>query len=228
MDWDAIAWVAGGYLAGTLPSTYLVARARRASAVVTGSRRDASEGDAHILMTKHLGGRWSALAATMDVGKGFAFPLVARSLGGLRPEWVALVAVAVVVGHGWPPYARAMAGRGLSTAAGVLLGLLPVAMVIAGVVILVGVVLRYTGPASTIGLLSAALVAALRGQPSAYVAMVGAVVVVIMIRRLEGVTAVVRRGRSWPSALYHRAVWDTDGPAPAPGRGERAPSPGRP
>lgn len=229
MEWEAIPWVLGGYVAGTLPSAYLVARAKRASAVLTASRRDASEGDAHVLMSKHLGGGWSALAAALDVGKGFAFPLLARGLGGLRPEWVALVAVAVVVGHGWPPYARAMAGRGLSTAAGVLLALLPVAMVIAGVVILVGILLRYTGPASTIGLLSAAPVAALRGQPPAYVAMVGALVVVIMIRRLEGVTAVVGRGRPWPSALYYRAVWDTDGPPVAADRAEeRAPFPDRP
>jgi glycerol-3-phosphate acyltransferase PlsY len=225
--WADAAWVVGGYVAGTLPSTYLVARARRATAVLGDSYRGASEGDAHILMTRHLGGAWSALAATLDVGKGFAYPLMARHLGGLGPEWLAVVGVAVVVGHGWPPYAWWMAGRGLSTAAGVLLALLPWQMVLAGVIILIGIVLRYTGPASTIGLAVAAPFAALQGQPAAFVAMVGAILAVIMLRRVEGAGRVVRtRGTSWASALYYRAVWDTDGPGEERAEGQ-APSPGR-
>ncbi|MGH2723647.1 MAG: glycerol-3-phosphate acyltransferase [Actinomycetota bacterium] len=226
MAWVDVLWVVGGYVVGTLPATYLVARARRATAVLGGSYRDASEGDAHILMTRHLGGAWSALAATLDVGKGFAYPLLARHAGGLGPEWLALVGVAVVVGHGWPPYARWMAGRGLSAAAGVLLALLPWGMVVAGVIILTGIVLRYTGPASTIGLAAAAPIAAVQGQPAAFVAMVGAILAVIMLRRVEGVGQVVRRGVSWPVALYYRAVWDTDGPHERPAEGQ-APSPGR-
>lgn len=228
MSWANVLWVAGGYLAGTLPSAYLVARARRSAAVLGGSYRDGSQGDAHVLMSKHLGGGWSALAATLDVAKGFVYPLVARDVGGLPPQWLAMAGVAVVVGHGWPPYARAMAGRGLSAAAGVLLALLPLEMVITGVVILIGIAFRYTGPASTIGFASAAGVAALQGQPLAYVVMVGAIVVVIMLRRIEGVSEVIARGSPWWMALYYRAVWDTDGRAEAEeARRGRAPFPRR-
>ena len=215
-------WVLGGYAAGTLPSTYLVARARGATDLIGRSYRGGSEGDAHVLMIKHLGGRWYALSAAMDVAKGFAYPLLARHAGGLGPEWLALVGVAVVVGHGWPPYARSMAGRGLSAAAGVLLALLPWEMAVAGAIIVVGIVFRVTGPASTIGLALVGPIAAAGGEPGPLVAMAVAILVVIMARRVEGVREVMRRrGTSWPVALYHRAVWDLDGPPlrPTAGRG---------
>ena len=150
--WEGVLWVAGGYLAGTLPSTYLVARARHGTAAIEASRRDASEADAHMLLTEHLGGGWSTVAGVLDVGKGLAYLLVARRYGGLPPAWLAVAAVAVVVGHCWPPYVRAMAGRGLAAASGVLLALLPIEMAVAGAIIVVGILLRVTGLASTLAL----------------------------------------------------------------------------
>src|SRR5207245_2018838 len=69
MSWAGLSWAAGGYLAGTLPSTWLVARAKRAKDLISASGRSAGETDAHILMAKHLGVGWTALAATVDVLK---------------------------------------------------------------------------------------------------------------------------------------------------------------
>jgi glycerol-3-phosphate acyltransferase PlsY len=215
---EGMLWVVGGYVVGSLPTTYLVSRARRGTAVVRAARRDASEADAHMLITRHLGGGWSALAATGDVAKGLVYPLVARRFGGLVPGWVAVVGVVLVIGHVWPPYARAMAGRGLSAAAGVLLALLPVQMVVAGVIILLGIATRffsdvvYTGPASTVGLASVPGVAAIQGQPAEYVAMGAAIFVVVVARRLEGMGAMVAGGMSRWAALYYRAVWDVSAP----------------
>jgi acyl phosphate:glycerol-3-phosphate acyltransferase len=213
--WVGVFWVLGGYLAGTFPSTYLVARARHGSAVIATSRRQASESDAHLLLTEHLGGRWSAVAAALDVGKGLAYLLAAQRLGSVPPLWLALIGGAVVVGHCWPPYARAMAGRGLSAASGVLLALLPIEMAIAGLVIVVGIVFRVTGPASTLGLASVPTVAAVRGQPVAFVAMGAAILALVVLRRLEGVGELAARGVPRGRALYYRAVWDvssTPGP----------------
>ena len=103
MAWAGVLWAAGGYLAGTLPSTYLVARARHGQAVIDASRRGASEADAHMLLTRHLGAGWSAVAAVLDVAKGLAYLLVARRYGHLPPAWLAVAGVAVVAGHCWPP-----------------------------------------------------------------------------------------------------------------------------
>src|SRR6266496_6630514 len=112
MSWAWLPWAAGGYLAGTLPSTWLVARAKRAKDLISASGRSAGETDAHILMAKHLGVGWTALAATVDVLKGLVFVLAARRWGDLNASWLSLVGVAVVVGHAFPFYARQMAGRG--------------------------------------------------------------------------------------------------------------------
>src|SRR5205085_9000165 len=135
MRWAAVLWVVGGYLAGTFPSTLIVAKAKRATALLAASGRASGETDPHILMTRHLGVGWTVVAATLDVVKAFVYVLVARRWGGLDPPWLALVGVAVVLGHTFPFYATQMAGRGLAATAGVYLVLLPIQMVVAGVVI---------------------------------------------------------------------------------------------
>jgi glycerol-3-phosphate acyltransferase PlsY len=210
--WVGLVWTAGGYLVGTIPSTYLVTRARGGTEVIRRARRQAGETDAHILMTAHLGGRWSALAATADVVKALGYMLLARGVGGLPPPWLALTGVALLVGYGWPPYARAMAGRGLAVASGVYLALLPVEMVVMGVLILLGAVgLGDTALMSTTGLLSVPVVAAVRGETAAYVAMASAILLIVLIRRLEGVGEVIRGGVPAPRALWYRAVHDASG-----------------
>ena len=132
MGWGRLLWAAGGYLAGTLPSTWLVARAKRASDLISAAGRSAGETDAHILMAKHLGVGWTALAATLDVLKGFVYVIAGREWGHLDNGWLALTGVLVVVGHSFPFYAQQMAGRAIAAAAGVYLALLPWEMVVAG------------------------------------------------------------------------------------------------
>lgn len=211
------AWVVAAYALGTLPSAYLVAVAKGGRAVVQASHRGSSDGDAHIAIRDHLGGGWAALAGVMDVGKGLVAVLAARRFIHLPPPWLALMGVGVVVGHTFPPYVRAMAGRGLAAAAGVLLGLLPVPMVVAGSVMLLGIGLRHAGPASTIGFASTPLTAALQGQPPGYVAMAGALMVVVVVRRLEGTGAMVRAtGISWGRAALYRAAFDLSMPPGSP------------
>lgn len=211
MSWTDLAWVAGGYLAGTFPSTWLIARSRGAVEAERASRRDASETDAHMMLGVHLGPGWAAAAATVDVLKGFVYVLAIRRFGHVPDGVVAAAGVALVAGHAWPPFARHMAGRGLAATSGVLLALLPVPMAIAGVLILVGIAVRRSGMASTVGLAAVPVVAALQDEPGPYVAMGASILVLILLRRLEGVREVVRRGVPWPTAVWYRVVHDTSG-----------------
>lgn len=222
--WIGVAWVAGGYLVGAIPSTYLVARARGSGAVLRGAERERSEADAHILLKEHAGGGWAALAATIDVSKSFVYAVAAVRFGNLPVRWVAVVGVALVAGYCWPPFARWMAGRGLASAAGVYLAILPLAMVVAGVVTLIGVAIRMTPAASTLGFASVPAVAAIQGHPGPLVAMGVAIFAAIVLRRLEGIGDVVRSGIPWPSAVYNRIVHDASGPRTAGSTGEE-PSP---
>jgi len=206
-----ILWVAGAYLAGTLPSTLLVARlrwSRGGRGLVGEVRRGVGELDPHVLMTRHLGPRWAAAAAAMDVGKAVVVVAAARGIGGVPPGWLAGCGVAVVLGHTFPFYAARMAGRGLAAGAGVYLVLLPWEMVAAGAMILLGLALRNSGIATTIAMASVPAVAAWQGQPAAYVAMSAAILVVILARRLEGVGAVIRSGVSPARAIAARCLLD--------------------
>jgi glycerol-3-phosphate acyltransferase PlsY len=209
MLWRGLAWGAGGYLAGTFPSTWLVARAKRSSSLIAASRRSSGETDAHIMMTVHLGVGWAALAATLDVLKGFVWVIAARHWGHLDDGWVALTGVAVVVGHSYPFYAQQMAGRGLAAASGVYLALLPIEMVVAGLLIVIGGAIRSTSLFTTVGVASVPVVAALTGQPGEFVAMATAMFAILMIRRMEGIGSVIRSGISPARAVLYRCVFDS-------------------
>lgn len=221
MNAGRVLWVLGAYVAGTLPSTLLVARAKHATSLLAASGRRAGETDAHILMAQHLGVGWTVVAATLDVLKGLLVVLVAREWGGLDAGWLALVAVAAVLGHAFPPYGREMAGRGLATSAGVFLVLLPMEMVLAGVTIVAGRVARITGLATTAAMAGVPVLAAAQGQPGQLVAMSAAIFGLLMIRRLEGVGDVVRAGIPRGRAVLYRCVFDSSGPPPTEGQVER-------
>ncbi|HXY71367.1 MAG TPA: glycerol-3-phosphate acyltransferase [Actinomycetota bacterium] len=226
-----ILWVLGAYLAGTLPSTLIVARLRwnqGGRALVAEARRDTGELDPHILMTARIGAAWSAFAAATDVLKAMVYLVAARGLGDLPPSWLAACGVAIVLGHAFPFYAAHMSGRGLAAAAGVYLILLPWEMVVAGAVILLGLAVRNSGIATTVAMLSVPFVAALQGQPAAYVAMGAAVFVLIVARRLEGIGAVIGSGVPAGRAVLYRVLLDATaapGGGTVAGHGEPTPPP---
>ena len=217
-----IAWVVGGYLAGTFPSTWLVAHARHSRVLQEETGRRAGETDPHVLASRYLGVRWSALASTTDVLKGFLVVLLARHLGNLDDSWLSAVAVAAVLGHTFPPYLARWAGRGLAATAGVLLVILPLQMVVAGLLIVLGIVIHASGILSTVALASIPVLAWIQGQPAAFIWAAVAILIIIVARRLEGVGDVIRTGVPWPRAVVKRALFDVSEKPPL--RGEEPPS----
>ena len=212
MDGGRVAWAIGAYAVGTFPSAYLVARVNRADEVTHAARRSASEGDAHVLIDKDVGKAWGSLAAGLDVAKGFVYALLAKYVGHLPPAWLGAVGVLVVVGHSFPFYLRSFAGRGLSAAAGVLLALAPISMVVAGLIIVAGYMSRATGPASTLGFALAPAVALAVGQPPAIAAMAACIFGAILLRRLAGVRDAAA-SVGWRRAIVRRLVFDADIPS---------------
>ena len=212
MTLRAAIWILGGYFVGTLPSVLIVAKAKRATSLVSAARRTAGETDPHMLMWKELGIVWTAIAATIDVLKGFLYILVARRWGRIDAGVLGLAGAAVVLGHSFPFYAREMAGRGLAAASGVFLVLLPVQMIIAGIIIVIGGATRNTGLSSTMGMGSVPFVAAFQGQPREFVGMSAAIFALLMIRRVEGVGEVIKSGVPAAKAIWYRCVFDSSGP----------------
>ncbi len=114
--------VAVAYLLGSISFAVVVSRAMGlADPRSFGSR---NPGATNVLRT---GNKAAALLTLLgDAGKGLAAVLVARALAarfGLGDATIAAVAVAVFVGHLYPLFHKFRGGKGVATAAGVLLGL---------------------------------------------------------------------------------------------------------
>jgi glycerol-3-phosphate acyltransferase PlsY len=129
--------VAIGYLLGAIPFGLIIGRVTRGIDIREyGSHRT---GATNALRT--LGARAAAFVFLLDVAKGGAAVLLARTLFGADPlvEWAAAAAgLAAVVGHNWSVFIGFTGGRGVATSTGALGALAPLALlVLAPVVVLV-------------------------------------------------------------------------------------------
>ena len=110
------AWILGAYLVGGIPFGYLIGRLRGVDVRTVGSK---NIGATNVFRT--VGKKWGLLAFACDVLKGLLPTLAAKAWGG-PALWVGVVCVA---GHMLTPYMKFKGGKGVATAFGMLLGLLP-------------------------------------------------------------------------------------------------------
>jgi glycerol-3-phosphate acyltransferase PlsY len=174
-----------GYLLGAIPFGVIVAR------LVGGAdpRTIGSERTGATNTVRALGRGWGLAVGLLDVAKGLVAAGVGAAIGGavgLTPEWVAAGGcVAAVTGHIRSVFIGFRGGRGVATAAGGFLVLVPAALLIVIPIIgLVVAVTRYVSLGSIIGAISAPLVVAVlyaaeraSGADVAYAAVVGALIV---------------------------------------------------
>ena len=119
----------------------------------------------------------AALTLLGDLAKGWLAVFAARAYGpayGFNPDFIGLVALAVFFGHLYPAFLNFKGGKGVATAAGVLLALDPRLGVVTLVVWLsVAFVLRYSSLAALVAATAAPLVAFLLWGDDALVVAVG-------------------------------------------------------
>jgi acyl phosphate:glycerol-3-phosphate acyltransferase len=153
-----------GYLAGSVPFAFLLARGAGIDVRVAGS---GNVGAANVLRTT---GAWRAVAVmSLDIAKGAAAVLVASLLTG--GVWIAaLTGAAAIVGHIYPVWLRFHGGKGVAVAAGVFSVLSPIATGIAATLFLIIVWLtRYVSLGSIAATLALPPVAWWAGAPRAVV-----------------------------------------------------------
>ncbi len=109
-------WIVSAYLIGGIPFGYLIGRLRGVDVRTVGSR---NIGATNVFRT--VGKKWGLLAFACDVLKGLLPTLAAKACGG-PALWVG---VACVVGHMLTPYMKFRGGKGVATAFGMLIGLIP-------------------------------------------------------------------------------------------------------
>jgi glycerol-3-phosphate acyltransferase PlsY len=123
--WSAAALAAAGYLLGSIPFGLLVARAVRGVDV-----RAAGSGNIGATNVARVAGVGPGLFVLfLDAAKGAVAVLLARALlpGGVPVQ--ALTGLSAVVGHVAPVWLGFRGGKGVATALGVLLVLVPAAAV---------------------------------------------------------------------------------------------------
>jgi acyl phosphate:glycerol-3-phosphate acyltransferase len=164
MNWPMVIAAAAGYLLGSLPFGYLVARAQGVDIFQAGSGNPGATN-----VKRVLGAKAGNTVFLLDVLKGAVaagwpmLPMVhapdARLMG------LAGV-IGAVLGHSFSIFTRFRGGKGVATAAGGLVVLMPVSCAIGGVVwILTFLTTRYVSLGSILAAIVVPLTSWLRGNP---------------------------------------------------------------
>ena len=123
----------GAFLLGSIPTGYLVARAKGIDI-----RRHGSGNIGATNVFRTLGKPLGVLVFFLDALKGFAAVAVASALApatGDTGTWSGIVAaVAAIAGHNYTPWLGFRGGKGIATSAGVLLALMPLAVLAIAIV----------------------------------------------------------------------------------------------
>jgi glycerol-3-phosphate acyltransferase PlsY len=149
----ALACAIGGYLAGSIPFALLVSRVMRLP-----DPRTYGSGNIGATNVLRSGSRIAALATLVgDAAKGWVAVLVARTLG-LGADMVALVGFAAFLGHVFPVWLRFRGGKGVATAAGVLIAFdWRLGLAVIALWLVVAVLTRYSSLAALVAAIGAPL-----------------------------------------------------------------------
>lgn len=124
------------YLLGSIPFGYLIVRATEGADI----RLTGSGGTGATNVSRRAGKLAGIGTLLLDAAKGSAAVLIAKALLGSTDDdlywWIAIAAVAVLLGHMFPLWLRFRGGKGVATGVGVFLVLAPIAVGFAAVVFL--------------------------------------------------------------------------------------------
>ena len=166
-----------GYLAGSVPFAFLLARRRGIDVRVAGS---GNVGAANVLRTT---GAWrGVIVMSLDVAKGIGAVAIAHMLAG-GTALMALTGAAAIVGHVYPVWLRFHGGKGVAVAAGVFTMLSPGATAMAAALfLLIAWVTRYVSLASIGATLALPPATWILGAPLSVVLVAAGTAVLILFR----------------------------------------------
>ena len=116
--------MAAAYLMGSIPCGLLIARLKGVDLQKVGSGNIGATN-----VYRCVGKAWGVAAFVLDAVKGFVPAFVFPRLMESSPPWLGLACgIAAVAGHNWPVWLKFKGGKGVSTSAGMLLGIAPAAV----------------------------------------------------------------------------------------------------
>lgn len=170
------------YLCGSVPWGLVLAH--RAG---VDPRREGSGNIGATNVARTAGAGLGAATLALDAAKGALPVVLARLLGSSAPV-AAIVALAAVLGHVFPPWLRFAGGKGVATALGALAPIVPGAL--AGAVAVFGLVLGLTSrvaAASLAGAAAAAVLSLAIGYPGPAAAVTWVIAALIFVRHRENI-----------------------------------------
>ncbi|MEO7473946.1 MAG: glycerol-3-phosphate 1-O-acyltransferase PlsY [Gemmatimonadales bacterium] len=147
----ALPWLAASYLLGAIPTSYLAGRLFRGIDL----REHGSRNLGATNLYRVLGWRFALPVGLLDAAKGLIPVLVFAPQVSPTEVFALICGLVAVLGHAFSVFVRFKGGKGVATAAGVMLGLTPVAL---GVAAAIWVALVYlTGYVSVASITAAAV-----------------------------------------------------------------------
>ena len=171
---NEVAIVALGYLAGSIPFAFLLARRRGVDLRLAGS---GNVGAANVLRTSGVSN--AVLALVLDAAKGSVAVLLAQRFS-VEPATPVAGGLAAIIGHIYPVWLGFRGGKGVATAGGVFVVLTPTAVAVSGAVFALAIwVTRYVSVGSMAAAVTLAVTTAAMDVPAAVT--VGTVLAALII-----------------------------------------------
>lgn len=172
---EALALVVA-YLLGSIPSGHIAGRLRGVDLRQVGS---GNMGAANVFRT--LGKKMGIAVLVADIAKGAIAVVVAAAL--TDDPWPLVAGCVAVAGHIFPVWLRFRGGKGVATAAGVVIGLMPlVAAVVLPAWVLIVALTRYTSVGSIVAAAAATPLAWAFGYDWPYVVLAGLMALAILVK----------------------------------------------
>ena len=147
----ALPWLIASYLLGAVPTSYLAGRLFRGIDL----REHGSRNLGATNLYRVLGWRYAVPVGLFDAAKGLVPVLVFAPRVSSSELFALICGLVAVVGHVFSVFVGFKGGKGVATAAGVMLGLTPAAL---GVAVLVWVALVYLTGYVSVGSIAAAAI----------------------------------------------------------------------
>ncbi len=203
---ESVLLIVGGYLMGAISPTYLVG-----SWLGKKDLRQYGSGALGGSMVYEHVGRWAVVpVALFDIAKA-ALPALLGLALGLGETVAAAAGLAAAIGHNWSIFLGFTSGQGMATFVGVWLAFFPPGILWMGGLLALGWRLGDSAPWLLAGLLTMPLLAHFLGRPDVVVPIAGAMILLTLVKCLEG------NRRRWPSSrperlkvLLRRAFLDRD------------------
>lgn len=201
------------YLLGGFPSALMMARAGGHDVLHEGSGNPGASNVARL-----MGWRAGLSVLAMDAGKGALAAGVGYAMDGRAGAYA--LGVAAVLGHVAPALRRFRGGKGVATAAGMLVVLYPLVVLgLAVVWVIVARVLRMTSVGSILVTVAFPVVAGLLDYPAPEVAALSVLAALVVVRHASNIRRLVH-GRELHVDGQARGAVNPDGPgADAPSDG---------